>query len=148
MSKENNLITVTAADIDVTDKVRVLESNISRNITIAEFIDALNGTALLDARYSINDQPNALYTLVATDLNSLVLMENSNVNTATVPPDADVMFADGSKILVVQEGTGATTIAAGAGVTLHAAGGVLTTTAQYQVATLIKKAANEWLVQW
>jgi hypothetical protein len=90
----------------------------------------------------------ASYTLAITDslaLTSAVEMNVATANTCTIPPNSGVAFPVGDSINIVQYGTGTVTITAGVGVTLRSATG-LRTRAQYSMATLYQRAANEWVV--
>ena len=86
----------------------------------------------------------ANYTLVLADAGKLVEMGVASANTLTIPADASVNFPVGTKIDVLQTGAGQTTIA-GSGFTPNATPG-LKISAQWGAATLIKRAANTWVV--
>jgi hypothetical protein len=93
-----------------------------------------------------NNQPVNMYTLGAADASKLVEMDVSIGNTVTVPANSSVGFAIGTQIMVVQQGTGQTTIAAAGGVTLRSAGGLLNLASQYSSCTIVKRATDEWYV--
>lgn len=101
------------------------------------------------AGLSINTQTGTSYTLVLTDANGIVEMNNAAANTCTVPPNSSVAFPVGTEIDVVQIGAGATTIAAGAGVTILSglSGGSLVVPGQYSGVTLYQRVANTWVLQ-
>lgn len=84
----------------------------------------------------------ANYTLVATDVGSIVEINAATGVTVTVPLG---IFPVGEVIQVCQFGAGQVTIAPAAGVTLHYASS-LTTRAQYSTITLRQRALNEWVV--
>ncbi len=84
------------------------------------------------------------YTLVLNDGNGVVEMNIAGANTLTIPTNASVAFPIGTSILVLQYGSGATTISA-PGVTLRGPFG-LVTLGQYRSATLYKRATDEWYV--
>jgi len=86
----------------------------------------------------------ASYTLVLSDAHNYVEMEDSSANVLTIPTNATVAFPIGTEIRVTQLGTGQTTITPIAGVTLRSNAGKNKTTGQYSVATLFKRALNEW----
>ena len=92
-----------------------------------------------------NTQTGTTYTLVLADFNGVVEMNNASVNTLTIPPHATVAFPVGAVILVIQFGTGQTTIAVGAGVTTRAPFG-LVIGGQFHLATLYQRAVNDWYV--
>jgi hypothetical protein len=87
----------------------------------------------------------ASYTLVLADRNKLVEMGVGTANTLTVPPNSSADFPTGTHITVIQTGAGQCTVTAGAGVTINATPG-LKLRAQWSGATLIKRAANTWVL--
>ena len=86
------------------------------------------------------------YTLLLTDPGWLIACTNAAAVAVTVPPNASVGIAIGGALVLVQYGAGKVTVAPGSGVTLRSAGALLSTRAQFSQVTLIKLAANEWLV--
>ena len=89
-------------------------------------------------------QKSGAYTLSAlTERDSLI--EVSAAGAITIPADSTLNFPIGTSIDVLQTGTGAVSIAAGAGVTANATPG-LTLRTQWSSATLLKRAANTWVV--
>ena len=98
---------------------------------------------------AINAQIGLTYTLVLTDDGKLVTMDNGSANELTIPTNASVAFPVGTQILVEQEGAGTTTIVAVGSPpvpTINSAGGLLDCATQYSTLTLIKKAADIWLL--
>jgi hypothetical protein len=87
---------------------------------------------------------SASYVLVLSDNYKLIEMEVGTANTLTIPTNTAQPFPTGTQILVSQLGTGQTTITPDTGVTLRSSGGKTKTSAQYAMATLIKRTANEW----
>ena len=92
------------------------------------------------------DNKTASYTLVLADANKLIEVNNGSANTLGVPLNSTDAFPIGTQILVAQQGAGQTTITPVSGVTLRSSGGKLKIAAQYGVATLIKRATDEWYV--
>ena len=99
---------------------------------------------LWGAPQAINNQV-ANYILAITDIGKMVEMNVAGANTLTVPPNISIPFLIGTRIDIVQQGAGQTTITAGAGVTLRAYPG-LKIAAQYCGCSIIQRAANEWYV--
>jgi hypothetical protein len=95
---------------------------------------------------ALNNQVVNMYTLGAADASKLVEMDVSIGNTVTVPSNASVGFPIGTQIMIVQQGTGQTTIAAAGGVTLRSAGGLLNLASQYSSCTVVKRGTDEWYV--
>lgn len=87
------------------------------------------------------------HTLEITDAGKfLKSVNNASALTVTVPPAADVAFAIGTRLRVMQGGTGQVTIAAGSGVTVSSPNGSLKLRTQKSVATLVKIASAEWVL--
>jgi len=94
---------------------------------------------------TINPQTGTSYQLVIGDAGALVEMNNAAANTVTVPPDSTVDHATLTEIHILQTGAGQTTVAAGAGVTINGTPG-LKLRAQWSAATLVKRAADTWVL--
>jgi hypothetical protein len=71
---------------------------------------------------------------------------NGAAVTLTIPADVDLNWLAGVWVNLNQLGAGQVTVAGAVGVTVNSAGGLLALSAQYAVATLIKKSANSWLL--
>jgi hypothetical protein len=105
---------------------------------------SITGNTITNIQF--NNQVTNMYTLGAADASKLVEMDVSIGNTVTVPANSSVGFATGTQIMVVQQGTGQTTIAGAVGVTLRSAGGLLNLASQYSSCTLVKRGTDEWYV--
>ena len=120
------------------------------NLTFDGTILTVSGDATITGNTVTNIQFNNQvvnnYTLGAADASKLVEMDVSIGNTVTVPTNASVGFAIGTQIMIVQQGTGQTTIAAAGGVTLRSAGGLLNLVSQYSSCTVVKRGTDEWYV--
>ncbi len=92
----------------------------------------------------LTNAQTASYTLALTDKDRLVEISNAGAVTLTVPTDASVNFPVGSQVNILQTGAGQITVG-GAGVTINATPG-LKLRAQWSSATLIKRAANTWVL--
>ena len=125
--------------------VRTVRGGNTTGLATESEITALD--ARLDAleTVALNNQ-TASYTLVLTDANKLVEVNNAAANTLTVPPNSSVAFPVGTVIDIAQQGAGQTTITAGAGVTLRSRGGALKIAGQYGMASLVNRAIDEWYV--
>jgi hypothetical protein len=86
------------------------------------------------------------YTLGVNDTGKAVVLTNSSAITLTIPEDGTYNFAIGQTFLVIQNGTGAVTIAADGGVTLNSKSSYVKTSGQFAEARLLKTAANTWLL--
>ena len=95
---------------------------------------------------NINTYSTTLNNLVLADANRIVKVDNSSANDLRIPTNASHAFPIGTEIIVIQYGTGQTTIAPTSGVTMHSNGGKNKILAQYGVATLYKIDTNEWVL--
>ena len=88
------------------------------------------------------------YTLVADDQNNgLSTSGSAGTQTITIPPDADVTTDVGSAVLIFGYGAAAVEVVGGSGVTVLVRSPLLAELAgQYATATIIKHAANTWLI--
>lgn len=86
----------------------------------------------------------ASYQLVLTDAAKQVEINSASANTLTIPNDTAANFPIGTTILVLQSGSGQTTIAGASGVTVNGTPGLKLRT-QWSVATLVKRGVNLWL---
>jgi hypothetical protein len=100
--------------------------------------------ALKTDKLLVANRQTASYTLVLSDADKLVEINNASANNLTVPLNSSVAFSTGTQILLAQYGAGQTTIVATSGVTIRSNGAKLKLNAQYSGATLIKIAENEW----
>lgn len=91
-------------------------------------------------------QKTASYTLAAlTERDSLIEVGSSSATTVTIPTDATLDFPIGTTLDILQTSTGQVTIAGADGVTVNATPGLKLRT-QWSSATLMKRAANTWVV--
>ena len=87
----------------------------------------------------------ANYSLSSSDINKLIEMNVGSANTVTVPANSAEPMDIGSRIEIVQYGSGKTQIVADAGVTIRTLIGSFIS-GQYGCVTLIKRATNEWFL--
>lgn len=92
----------------------------------------------------INSQTGTVYILAYSDRDKMVEMTNSLANTIIVPLNSTVEFPIGTKIDVVQYGSGTTSITPASGVTIRSNGGLLSVASRYVAVSLIKRATDEW----
>lgn len=91
-----------------------------------------------------NAQSGTSYTFALTDGGKMVTGSNSSPTTFTVPTNSSIGFPIGTRIDVLQIGTGKITIANSVGVTLLSQGGNKTIKEQYVACTLWKKDTDLW----
>lgn len=92
-----------------------------------------------------NAQTGTTYTLVLTDKNKIVELNNAGAITLTVPDNATAAFGIGDMIHLLQTGAGQVTVVGGAGVTVNGNPG-LKLAGQWAMATLLKRATNTWVL--
>lgn len=92
-----------------------------------------------DTRITINSQSGTTYTITSTDPGKYIEMTSASNNTVTIPTG---IGADGSQIVIVQNGTGKTRIV-GSGVTVLCTPGDYLR-ARYSSATLLRKNSTTW----
>jgi hypothetical protein len=143
----DNFIDFTSANYD-TLKAGTFEGNLSGTSSSANFVSH-TGVVGLSTNYSslnvsINSQ-SASYTLVLSDAGKMVEISNSSANNLTVPADSTADFPIGTQISILQTGTGQTTVTNAVGVTINGTPGLKLRT-QWSIATLIKRAANSWVL--
>lgn len=141
--------TMLAADAVTTGKIAD-GTIVNADINAAAAIDQSKVASLttdLAAKFPLNVSTNAQtasYTLVAGDAQKIIEMNVSTANTLTIPLDSSVNFPVGTSIVVVQTGTGQTTIAGASGVTVNSFLG-LKIIGRWAGCTLVKRAANTWV---
>jgi hypothetical protein len=126
------------------------------NVTTAKIADANVTQAKLAARavgsgelkeITLNPQI-ASYTAVLLDAQKIVTMNLGTALNFNIPTDASVLFQVGDQINILQLGAGQVTIAAVTPGTTSVVsqGSKFKTNGQYAMATVVKVAANSWVV--
>lgn len=123
---------------------------VSRTGTTTTSISSLNiyaDTTIFSGRVvapiSTNTQ-TASYTLVLSDDSKLIEMNVSSANNITIPLNSSVAFPIGTKIDIIQIGSGQTTIVPTSGVTMNSYEGANKLSGQWAAATLIKRNTDTW----
>jgi hypothetical protein len=93
---------------------------------------------------AINSQTTS-YALTLADDGKLVQVASATAVNVTIPLEASVAFPIGTQITVLQTGVGQITFVPTSGVTLNGNPGVKTR-GQWTAGTLIKRAADTWIV--
>ena len=95
----------------------------------------------------INAQTGTTYTIALADAGKLVTASNAGAIAVSIPTDATINFPVGTQILVMQLSLGQVTVAAVTpGTTAVNSKNGTKTSGQYAVISLIKVAANNWVV--
>lgn len=82
--------------------------------------------------------------IILADKNGVVITTTSSATDVRIPTNAGAAFPIGTKITIIQEGSGTVTVVGTAGVTLQSAQGHDRLTHQYSVATVVKTAIDTW----
>lgn len=93
---------------------------------------------------TLNAQTGTSYTLVLSDSGKFVTLNNAASITLTIPTNASVAFPIGTQINLIQLGAGQVTVTTSA--TLRSSGAKYKLFGQYAAATLVKLAADEWVL--
>lgn len=87
------------------------------------------------------------YTLALTDAHNTVIMRSTSGQNLTVPAFGTVAFPEGTKITIVPDSTGQTTVVAAAGVNIESSSGTLLSAGKDSPMVLEKKnGANLWFL--
>lgn len=116
-------------------------------ITSSTQFAALNRNPIATATVLINAQTGTSYTPVLADAGKLITASNAAAISLTIPTDATVDFPVGTQLIVMQLGFGQVTASAVTpGTTAVNSKNGTKTSGQYAVISLIKVAANSWVV--
>lgn len=101
--------------------------------------------SLSPAAYSsINTQAGTTYTFALGDEIKVTSFTSSSAVTATIPANSSVAFPVGTRLDILQYGTGQVTVEGAAGVTIRTPA-LLKTRDQYSFVAFIKIATDEWV---
>ena len=126
-------------------------ANVSGSTAGPTATSALSMLGLLNTP-TCDAQTGTTYTLVLTDANTCVTMNNASSNTLTIPTNASVAFPVGTSITIEQLGAGITTISPAAGVTLESQQYGASSSISYALvgaydfAQFRQTAANTWIL--
>lgn len=114
---------------------------------LTEMITQGNASDLvITALRSINPSAATAYTPVLADAFKTVTLNNASPVTVTLPSNATVPFAIGTRIDFVGLGAGLVTFAAGGGVVINSADLLFTTRAQFSAVSALKTGTNTWVL--
>ena len=141
----NNVVDFTSAAYD-TLKVGPLEATTVTPSSGVVFSDGTQTKEGVPSRKTISQKTDS-YTLSSlTERDSMIEISKSSAVTLTVPADATIDYPVGTSINILQTGAGQVTVAPVSGtVTVNATPG-LKLRAQWSSATLVKRAANTWVL--
>ena len=82
--------------------------------------------------------------IILADKNGVVITNTSSATDVRIPTNAGAAFSIGTKITIIQEGSGTVTVVGTAGVTLQSSQGHDRLSHQYSVATVVKTDTDTW----
>jgi hypothetical protein len=136
--------TVTAGDniLVAGNEVSLVETPIVSGVQFSDGIQTKQGVPSI----TTISAKTASYTLAnLSERDTIIEISNAGTTTLTIPTDATLNFPVGTTLDIIQTGAGQVTIAGAGGVTVNATPGLKLRT-QWSSATLLKRAANTWLV--
>lgn len=145
--------TIVNADINASAAIDWTKLAISSTVSATElgYVDGVTSSiqtqldSKIDRTYTVQSAKTGAYTIADGDQNDLIQL--SGTFTVSIPTDATFNFPVGTTIDILNIGTGTITVAAvNAGVTAVNATPGLKLRAQWSAASLIKRAANTWVV--
>lgn len=140
----------TVAKVDNTGKMFSYDgSSMAEVATISGTQTFTNKTLTSPIQTIGTNSRTSSYTLALSDQSKIIEVNSSSATNVTVPGDANVNFPVGTYVVILQTGSGQITIDAQISinwiVTLNATPGFKTRT-QWSMVTLIKRAANTWVL--
>ena len=122
------------------------DSNIKHIGNAAYRIGGLFSKSILyrPSKYQINTQLEDTYTLSLDDVEKLLVCDNANPITITVPNGSSVAFEIGTRIDVIQEGVGTVTFLEDSAVTINSKEGNKSIGDRYVAVSLIKVEEDTW----
>jgi len=123
-----------------TDDTKYVTSKAIADSDLAMLSDAINLAG-------INPQTGTTYTVALSDAGKLVMCNNANAITVTVPKNSVIPIPVNIVITIEQQGAGKVTVSpVDSDVTLNALASGKSTAGQYAVIQLIKVDTNTWTV--
>lgn len=114
-------------------------------ITASSQFALLNRNPIATATVLINTQTGTTFAPALTDAGRLITLNNASAIAVTIAADATTNFPVGTQLLLMQLGAGQVTVSGAVGVTIVSRSGTKTA-GQYALISLIKVAANQWVV--
>ena len=159
LSAGNNFDVGAIGTADIADSAITAAKIASSAITTAKIAPSVTlttpniGAAIATSLYATNavvdhsatNVRTTNYTLVIGDDGIIVETNSASNIIITVPADATTNFPIGTRITILRANTGAATVTGAVGVTVNATPG-LNLRAQWSAATLLKRAANTWVL--
>jgi hypothetical protein len=139
-------LSTAAAALLSTRQLGALEwDNTQLYITASTQFALLNRNPIATATVLINTQTGTTFAPALTDAGRLITLSNASAIAVTIAADATTDFPVGTQLLLMQLGAGQVTVSGAVGVTIVSRSGTKTA-GQYALISLIKVAANQWVV--
>jgi uncharacterized Zn-binding protein involved in type VI secretion len=137
----NNSISLTGTVKDYNDTLgtdgKILVSNASGEVTWQDNSSGYKSINNLGLGVSS-------YELVLNDANGVVVATNSSPVTIDIPTNTSTAFPIGTRITIIQQGSGQVTVQGLPGATLNASGGKKKSASSFAVMDLVKTQADVW----
>jgi hypothetical protein len=108
-----------------------------------ELTGGITTTSESDIRYTFNEETSN-YTITMSDIGKIIEMNVDSSNIVSVPLNSTVSFPIGCQVVILQTGSGQTTLTGVGGVTVNGSPG-LKLRGQWASATLVKRQENAWV---
>jgi hypothetical protein len=139
-------LSTAAATLLSTRQLGAIEwDNTQLYITSSNQFALLNRNPIATATVLINAQTGTTFGPALTDAGRLITLSNASAIAVTIAADATTDFPVGTQLLLMQLGAGQVTVSGAVGVTVISRSGTKTA-GQYALISLIKVAANQWVV--
>ncbi len=139
-------LSTAAAALLSTRQLGALEwDNTQLYITASSQFALLNRNPIATATVLINTQTGTTFAPALTDAGRLITLSNPSAIAVTIAADATTDFPVGTQLLLMQLGAGQVTVSGAVGVTIVSRSGTKTA-GQHALISLIKIAANQWVV--
>tara|TARA_R110000822_G_scaffold89296_2_gene206874 strand:- start:601 stop:1353 length:753 start_codon:yes stop_codon:yes gene_type:complete len=139
----NSSISLTGTVKDYNDTLgtdgKILVSNASGEVTWQDNAGAYKSVNNLDVAISS-------YELTLSDANGVVVSTNASPVTIDIPSNTSTAFPIGTRITIIQEGSGQVTVQGLPGATLNASGGKKKSASLWAVMDLVKTRENLWYI--
>lgn len=142
----------TSADFAIEAPLKLNDNTGILNLNYGSGLTVNNNALTLKTETKIPTFASNIYTLNISDASNMLLASNSSTaGTIKIPTNASVAFTIGTKIEIIQTGTGQLTISATSSetTTINSSGNITTAPqlrAQYSEATLLKTDIDTWYV--
>jgi hypothetical protein len=145
LNSENNIVYVPELKLDTSQQDDTLTKilvwdDASTKLMKWRDVNSISGGGV------INTQTILTYTMSSSDANNIVLMDNVSPQTVVIDLNSNVSFSSGTKIDIIQIGTGTVSVSGVGGVTLNSKNSWTSLADQYVAATLLNIGTDDWIL--